>query len=66
MKILHKDGVITVCRDDHPDSEGWERVNIPQGYSVTKKVESSENQGEFVDVFKTIDEIKAELEALNA
>ncbi len=61
MKILHKGGVITVCRDDHPDMEGWERIDIPEGYAVTKKVASLEQTDEYFEVFKTIDEIKAEI-----
>jgi hypothetical protein len=36
MKILYKDGVKTICRDDHPDVEGYERIDIPAGYSITE------------------------------
>jgi hypothetical protein len=63
MKILYKDGIKTICRDDHPDVEGYERIDIPQGYSITKKVMVN---GIATEVVKDMDVIKSELEALNA
>jgi hypothetical protein len=63
MKILYKDGIKTICRDDHPDVEGYERIDIPQGYSITEKVMVD---GIETEVVKDMDVIKAELEALNA
>jgi hypothetical protein len=63
MKILYKDGIKTICRDDHPDVEGYERIDIPQGYSITEKVMVN---GIETEVVKDMDVIKAELEALNA
>lgn len=63
MKILYKDGVKTICRDDHPDVEGYERIDIPKGYSITEKVMVD---GVETEVVKDMDVIKAELEALNA
>jgi hypothetical protein len=59
MKILYKDGVKTICRDDHPDVEGYERIDIPVGYSIT--VKSIVNNIE-IEVVKDIDVIKSELE----
>ena len=59
MKILHKDGVKTICRDDHPDVEGYERIDIPAGYSITTK---SVVDGIEIEVVKNIDVIKSELE----
>jgi hypothetical protein len=61
MKILYKDGVKTICRDDHPDVEGYERIDIPAGYSITTK---SVVDGIEIEVVKDMDVIKAELEAL--
>lgn len=61
MKILYKDGVKTICRDDHPDVEGYERVDIPAGYSITTK---SIVDGIEIEAVKDMDVIKAELEAL--
>ena len=61
MKILYKDGVKTICRDDHPDVEGYERIDIPAGYSITAK---SVVDGIEIEVVKDMDVIKAELEAL--
>jgi hypothetical protein len=63
MKILYKDGIKTICRDDHPDVEGYERIDIPQGYSITKKVMVN---GIATEVVKDMDVIKSELEAFNA
>ncbi len=61
MKILYKDGVKTICRDDHPDIEGYERVDIPAGYSITTKSIVDDIE---IEMVKDIDQIKAELEAL--
>ena len=58
MKILYKDGVKTICRDDHPDVEGYERIDIPDGYSITEKVIVD---GVETEVVKHINTIKAEL-----
>lgn len=58
MKILHKDGIKTICRDDHPDVEGYERIDIPVGYSI---VEKSIVEGVEVEVVKSIETIKSEL-----
>jgi hypothetical protein len=58
MKILYKDGIKTICRDDHPDVEGYERIDIPQGYSITEKVMVD---GIETEVVKDMDVIKAEL-----
>ena len=63
MKILYKDGIKTICRDDHFDVEGYERIDIPQGYSITKKVMVN---GIATEVVKDMDVIKSELEAFNA
>jgi hypothetical protein len=63
MKILYKDGIKTICRDDHPDVEGYERIDIPAGYNITEKVMVN---GITTEVVKDMDVIKAELEALNA
>ncbi len=61
MKILYKDGVKTICRDDHPDVEGYERIDIPLGYSiVTKEVIDGIEQS----VVKNIETIRAEVQAL--
>jgi hypothetical protein len=61
MKILYKDGVKTICRDDHPDVEGYERIDIPEGYSITEKIMVD---GIKTEVVKDMDVIKAELEVL--
>jgi hypothetical protein len=61
MKILYKDGVKTICRDDHPDVEGYERIDIPEGYSITKKVMVD---GVEVEVVKDMDVIKQEISNL--
>jgi hypothetical protein len=58
MKILYKDGVKTICRDDHPDAEGYERIDIPENYSIVKMVEVD---GIAIEVVKDIDQIKSEL-----
>ena len=58
MKILHKDGIKTICRDDHPDVEGYERIDIPEGYSIVRIVEVNGIQTEVV---KDISEIKSDL-----
>jgi hypothetical protein len=58
MKILYKDGVKTICRDDHPDVEGYERIDIPVGYNITEKVVV---EGFEREVVKSIEQIKAEL-----
>ena len=54
MKILYKDGVKTICRDDHPEPEGYEVINIPADYSITTTVNDEE-------VVKDIDTIKSEI-----
>ena len=61
MKILYKDGVKTICRDDHPDVEGYERIDIPAGYSITTK---SVVDGIEIEVVKDMDVIKTEIAAL--
>lgn len=58
MKILHKDGIKTICRDDHPDTEGFERIDIPVGYSI---VEKNIVEGVEVEIVKSIETIKSEL-----
>lgn len=58
MKILYKDNIKTICRDDHPDVEGYERIDIPEGYSIVKIVDIDGIQTEVV---KEISEIKSEL-----
>lgn len=59
MKILHKDGVTVVCKDDHPDTEGWERIDLPNGYSIAKIITID---GVEIEGTKSIAEIKTELE----
>jgi len=61
MKILYKDGVKTICRDDHPDVVGYERVDIPSGYNITEK---KIVDGVEIEVVKTIEVIKTEIAAL--
>lgn len=61
MKILYKDGVKTICRDDHPDVVGYERIDIPQGYSITEKKVVDEVE---IEVVKSIEVIKTEIAAL--
>jgi hypothetical protein len=63
MKILYKDGIKTICRDSHPDVEGYERIDIPAGYNITKKILID---GIEIEVVKDMDVIKSELEAFNA
>ena len=57
MKILYKDGVKTICRDDHPEPEGYEVINIPANYSIVSEVDGEE-------VVKDIEIIKSEINAL--
>jgi len=59
MKILHKDGVKTICRDYHPNVEGWETLMLPDGYTITKMIQTESGEKEVV---KEIGEIKLELE----
>ena len=54
MKILYKDGVKTICRDDHPEPEGFEIIQIPADYSIVIEVDGQE-------VVKDIETIRSEL-----
>lgn len=58
MKIFHKDGIKTICRDDHPDVEGFEKIEVPNDYTLTKVVMVD---GIETEVTKDLDEIKTEL-----
>lgn len=57
MKILYKDGVKTICRDDHPEPEGFEVIQIPADYSIVIEVDGQE-------VVKDIETIRSEIDAL--
>lgn len=54
MKILYKKGVKTICRDDHPEPEGFEVIYIPADYSIVIEVDGQE-------IVKDIETIKLEL-----
>jgi len=54
MKILYKDGVKTICRDDHPEPEDFEVIHIPADYSIVIEVDGQE-------IVKDIDTIRSEL-----
>lgn len=63
MKILYKDGVKTICKDSHPDVEGWEVLMLPDGHPIVEMVETLDGQ---VETVKSITRLRSELEALNA
>jgi hypothetical protein len=54
MKILYKDGVKTICRDDHPEPEGFDVIHIPSNYNITTEVDGEE-------IVKDIEVIRSEL-----
>lgn len=54
MKVLYKDGVKTICRDDHPEQEGFEVIQIPANYSIIVEVDGQE-------IVKDIKTIRSEL-----
>lgn len=58
MKILYKDGVKTICRDYHPDVEGWQTLILLDGHPITKIVDSPSGP---VEVVKSIEELLAEV-----
>lgn len=59
MKILYKDGVKTICKDSHPDVEGWEVLMLPDGHPITKIVQTLDGEMETV---KSIEELMAEVQ----
>jgi hypothetical protein len=59
MKILYKDGVKTICRDNHPNTQGWEVLMLPDGHSITKMVQTESGEKEVV---KSIEELLAEVQ----
>ena len=58
MKILYKDGIKTICRDNHPNVEGWEVLTLPDDYPITKMVDGPTGQ---IEVVKSIEELLAEV-----
>ena len=62
MKILYKDGIKTTCRDDHPEPEGFEVIQIPAGYSIVELVIFD---GVETEVVKNIDVIKKEINLIS-
>lgn len=54
MKILYKDGVKTICQDNHPEQEGFEVIQIPDDYNIVIEVDGQE-------VVKDIEIIRSEL-----
>jgi len=60
MKILYKDGIKTICRDSHPDVEGWDVLILPDNHPITKMVGGPIGQ---VEVVKSIEELLAEVAA---
>jgi hypothetical protein len=60
MKILYKDGVKTICRDYHPNVLGWEVLMLPDGYQITKMIQTETGE---VEVVKSIEELLAEVAA---
>lgn len=59
MKILYKDNVKTICKDSHPDVEGWEVLMLPDGHPITKIVQTLDGEMETV---KSIEELMAEVQ----
>jgi hypothetical protein len=57
MKILYKNGVKTICRDYHPNVQGWEVLMLPDGHPITKMVQTESGEKEVV---KSIEELLAE------
>ena len=62
MKILFKDNVKVVCRDDHQNTDGWNVIEIPDGYNIYKK---NPDDGNGIELVKDIEEINAELNLSN-
>jgi hypothetical protein len=58
MKILYKDGIKTICRDNHPNVEGWEILMLADDYPITKMVDGPLGQ---VEAVKSIEELLAEV-----
>lgn len=59
MKILYKDGVKTICRDYHPNVDGWEVLTLPDGYSITKMIQTESGE---IEVVKSIEELLSEVQ----
>ena len=58
MKILYKDGIKTICRNYHPNVEGWEVLILPDDHPITKMVDGPTGQ---IEVVKSIEELLAEV-----
>lgn len=67
MKLIFKDsGVLWIIdrSETHEDVDGCVSIVAPKGFSPIK--ETVEKEGQPVDVYKTLEEVQTELEALNA
>ena len=58
MKILYKDDVKVICKDDHKNADGWNVLEIPNDYNIYKT-----DNLDGLDSIKDIEEIKRELES---
>jgi hypothetical protein len=63
MKLFCKDGAInTIAKDSHRDVDAFEVIRVPDDFDVVEsEVETSEGVSR---IYKSVDQIKAELEAL--
>lgn len=67
MKLIFKpNGALWIIDNAgrHPDVEGYESIIAPQEFGPIKQ--QTETEDGVVTVYKTLDEVKAELEIVNA